>query len=49
MKMLVFTFIAGLVLLYFLNIALLKTPLLDLDWTIHAGIRFLVGFFITWH
>ncbi|MGZ8162277.1 MAG: hypothetical protein ACXWTK_07065 [Methylobacter sp.] len=46
MKMLVFTFIAGLALLYFLNIALLKTPLLDLDWAIHAGIRFLVGFFI---
>jgi len=45
MKMLVFSFILGIVLLYFLNIALLKTPLLDLHWSIHAGIRFLVEFF----
>lgn len=46
MKMLVFSFIVGIALLYFLNIALLKTPLLDLHWSIHAGIRFLVGFFL---
>lgn len=36
----------GAVLLYFLNIALLKAPILDLTWSIHAGIRFLIGFFI---
>jgi len=46
MKMLVFSFIVGVVLLYLLNIAILKTPLLDLHWSIHAGIRFLVGFFL---
>jgi len=46
MKMLVFSFIVGIVLLYFLNIALLKTPLLDLHWSIHAGIRFLIGFIL---
>ncbi|CAA9890565.1 conserved membrane hypothetical protein [Candidatus Methylobacter favarea] len=46
MKMLVSTFIIGIVLLYFLNIALLKTPILDLDWSIHASIRFLSGFII---
>ncbi|TRW92896.1 hypothetical protein [Candidatus Methylobacter oryzae] len=46
MKMLVFSFVAGTVLLYFLNIALLKTPLLDLHWSIHAGLRFLIGFIV---
>ncbi|MGZ8184298.1 MAG: hypothetical protein ACXWT1_20330 [Methylobacter sp.] len=46
MKMLVFSFIVGIGLLYFLNIALLKTPLLDLHWSIHAGIRFLIGFIL---
>jgi len=46
MKMLVLAFIVGIVLLYFLNIALLKTPLLDLNWSIHAGIRFLAGFIV---
>jgi hypothetical protein len=46
MKMLVFSFIVGIVLLYFLNIALLKTPVLDLHWSIHAGIRFLIGFIL---
>ncbi len=46
LKILAFSFIVGLVLLYFLNIAILKTPILDLDWSIHAGLRFLVGFFI---
>jgi hypothetical protein len=46
MKMLVFSFLIGLVLLYFLNIAILKTPILNLEWSIHAGIRFLVGFII---
>jgi hypothetical protein len=29
-----------------LNIALLKTPILDLHWSIHAGIRFLIGFIL---
>jgi len=46
MKMLAFSFIAGIVLLYFLNIALLKAPILNLDWSIHAGLRFLIGFII---
>jgi hypothetical protein len=46
MKMLVFSFIVGIVLLYFLNIALLKTPILDLHWSIHASLRFLVGFIV---
>lgn len=46
MKMLVFSFITGLILLYFLNIALLKSPILNLEWSIHAGIRFLLGFII---
>ncbi len=46
MKKLVFSFIVGIVLLYFLNIAMLKTPLLDLHWSIHAGIRFLIGFIL---
>ncbi|MGZ8911274.1 MAG: hypothetical protein ACXW09_14980 [Methylococcaceae bacterium] len=46
MKMLVFSFIIGVVFLYFLNIAILKAPILDLDWSIHAGIRFLLGFII---
>lgn len=46
MKMLVFSFIVGFVLLYFLNIALLKSPILDLEWSIHAGIRFFLGFII---
>lgn len=44
MKTLVFSFIVGAILLYFLNIAVLKTPILDLHWSIHAGIRFLIGF-----
>ncbi|MDP1665160.1 MAG: hypothetical protein Q8L79_08525 [Methylobacter sp.] len=46
MKMLVFSFMVGIVLLYFLNIALLKTPILDLHWSIHAGLRFLIGFIV---
>lgn len=46
MKILVFSIIVGSVLLYFLNIALLKTPLLDLHWSIHAGLRFSAGFII---
>jgi hypothetical protein len=46
MKILVFYIILGSVLLYFLNIALLKTPVLNLDWSIHAGLRFSVGFFV---
>ena len=46
MKKLMFCFISGAVLLYFVNIALLKTAIPNLEWTIHAGIRFLVGFFV---
>ncbi|MDD2800162.1 MAG: hypothetical protein PHC94_06230 [Methylobacter sp.] len=46
MKMLIFSIIVGAFLLYFLNIAILKTPLLDLHWSIHAGLRFLIGFII---
>ena len=46
LKILAFSFIVGIVLLYFLNIALLQTPLLDLDWSIHAGLRFSVGFIV---
>lgn len=46
MKLLVLSFIVGVILLYFLNIAILKTPILDLDWSIHAGLRFLIGFII---
>lgn len=46
MKILVFSIIVGSVLLYFLNIAILKTPLLDLHWSIHAGLRFSAGFII---
>lgn len=46
MKMLVFSIIVGIVLLYFLNIAVFKAPLLNLIWSIHAGIRFLAGFLI---
>lgn len=46
MKMLVFSFIVGIALLYLLNIAILKKPLLDLHWSIHAGIWFLAGFFL---
>lgn len=46
MKMLVFSFMVGIALLYFLNIAVLKTPLLDLHWSIHAGLRFSIGFIV---
>lgn len=46
MKMLGFAFIIGLIFLYFMNMALLKTAILDTEWSIHAGIRFLVGFFV---
>ncbi|WP_333878254.1 hypothetical protein [Methylobacter sp.] len=46
MKTLVFSFIVGIVLLYFLNVALLKTPILDLHWSIHAALRFLIGFIL---
>ena len=46
MKMLVFCAIVGVYLLYFLNIGLLKTPMLDLDWSLHAGFRFLSGFIL---
>jgi len=46
MKLLVFSFIVGVILLYFLNMAVLKTPILDLHWSIHAGLRFLIGFIL---
>ena len=46
MKMLVFSIIVGFVLLYFLNIAVFKAPVLNLLWSIHAVVRFLAGFFI---
>ncbi|MDX8127328.1 hypothetical protein QLH52_08555 [Methylomonas sp. OY6] len=46
MKMLSFSFILGLALLYFMNLAILKTAILSSEWSIHAGTRFLVGFFI---
>jgi hypothetical protein len=44
MKMLSFVIIVGFILLYFLNIALLKTP--DINWFTHSWLRFLVGFLI---
>jgi hypothetical protein len=46
MKMLFFSIILGLILLYFLNIAVFKAPILNLIWSIHGGIRFLAGFLI---
>jgi hypothetical protein len=44
MKMLGFVIISGFILLYFLNIALLKTP--DINWLTHSWLRFLAGFFV---
>ncbi|WP_150051095.1 MULTISPECIES: hypothetical protein [Methylomonas] len=46
MKMLWLVLLAGLIGLYFINIALIKMPFLDWEWGKHAGIRFLLGFFI---
>jgi hypothetical protein len=46
MKTLSFSFILGLILLYFLNVAILKTAILSTEWSIHAGARFLLGFFV---
>ena len=46
MKLLIFFILIGTVMLYFINIAILKTPILDYDWSIHASLRFFVGFFI---
>lgn len=46
MKMLTFTFVVGAIFLYFINIAILKTPILNLEWSIHAATRFLAGFFV---
>lgn len=46
MKMLLFSFLVGVFLLYFLNIAFLKNPILDLHWSIHASVRFFAGFVI---
>ena len=44
MKSFVFVGVIGLIVLYFMNIAILKTPILNLEWSIHAGIRFCIGF-----
>ncbi|MDD2759351.1 MAG: hypothetical protein PHH11_03535 [Methylomonas sp.] len=46
MKILSFSFILGLVFLYFMNMAMLKTAILNTEWSIHAGTRFLLGFFV---
>ena len=46
MKLIIFTVITGIILLYFLNIALLKTHLFDPYWIMHAALRFVIGFFI---
>lgn len=46
MKILSFSFILGLAILYFMNLAILKTAILSSEWSIHAGTRFLAGFFI---
>ncbi len=46
MKMLVVSFTVGIIALYFLNIALLRTVILDTEWTIHAAIRFFAGFIL---
>lgn len=47
MKLLGFVFAAGLIVLYFLNIALLKTSnLFDPNWLVHSWLRFLVGFLV---
>ena len=44
--MLIFCFVVGAIFLYFINIAILKTPIPNMEWSIHAGTRFLVGFFV---
>ncbi len=46
MKLLSVAITVGIVLLYFLNIALLRNQLLTPEWFIHSGIRFLVGFLV---
>ncbi len=46
MKLLLSVFVTGLVLLYFLNLALLKSAIPNMEWSIHAGTRFLLGFFV---
>lgn len=46
MKTLGFTFIIGVFFLYFLNIAILKSATPNMEWTIHAGTRFVIGFFV---
>lgn len=46
MKMLTFTFVLGVVFLYFMNMAMLKTPIPNMEWSIHAGTRFLLGFVV---
>lgn len=46
MKTLGFTFIMGAFFLYFLNIAILKSAVPNMEWTIHAGTRFVIGFFV---
>ena len=44
MKMLSFVIIVGFILLYFLNIAVLKTS--DINWFTHSWLRFLTGLLI---
>ncbi len=46
MKILSFTFILGVFFLYFMNMAILNTAILNTEWSIHAGTRFLLGFFV---
>lgn len=47
MKMLGFATITGFILLYFFNIAFLKTTnIFDPEWLIHSWLRFLVGFLV---
>ncbi|OAI01341.1 hypothetical protein [Methylomonas methanica] len=46
MKILSFTFIIGVIFLYFMNMAMLKTAIPNMEWIIHAGTRFLLGFFV---
>lgn len=46
MKSLFFGLISGLILLYFINIATLKTAIPNMEWIIHASIRFVAGFLV---
>lgn len=46
MKILSLTFILGVFFLYFINMAMLKTAILNTEWSVHASTRFLLGFFV---